>query len=375
MQISFKQQLTRNLQNLIGWRTNRKIVVIESDDWGTVRMGSKKTFDYFLSKGLEVDKCPYNSNDALESNEDMTQLFETLDSVKDKNGNPAILTANNIVANPDFEKIKADNYKKYHYELFTDTLKKYPQHDKVFDLYKEGIEKKVIQPQSHSREHVNVGLWLKSLQEKDEHSLLAFEQNMFSVHPSQTPKFKDEFMDAFGSNLILEEQKEIIKDGLYIFENIWGFKSKSFIAPSYTWNPYLEPTMNDNGVKYLQGIMVQNTHSEYYGKPIKKKYHYQGQKNKYKQRYLVRNAFFEPTMMPSFDFVGDCLNRIDIAFKRKKPAVIGSHRLNYIGFINPENRNRNLKLLSELLGKIKSNWPDVEFMSSDKLGDTMNNIN
>ncbi|CAF3700014.1 unnamed protein product, partial [Rotaria sp. Silwood1] len=146
--------------------------VFESDDWGTIRMPSKETQEKLLklgvnadknyynnndslesnedmealfevlskykdkngSKGLEVDKCPYNSNDALESNDDMTQLFETLDSVKDKNGNPAILTANNIVANPDFEKIKADNFQKYHYELFTDTLKKYPQHDKeLFD--------------------------------------------------------------------------------------------------------------------------------------------------------------------------------------------------------------------------------------------------
>ena len=32
----------RNLSNLPGWRTSRKIVVIESDDWGTIRMPSNK---------------------------------------------------------------------------------------------------------------------------------------------------------------------------------------------------------------------------------------------------------------------------------------------------------------------------------------------
>lgn len=373
MQVSFKQRVTRNLQNVPGWSTKRKIVVIESDDWGAVRMASKKAFDYFLHKGLEVNNCPYNSNDALESNEDMEMLFETLNSVKDKNGNPAILTANNIVANPDFEKIKADDFKKYHYELFTDTLKKYPVHDRVFELYKEGISKKVIQPQSHSREHVNVSLWMKALQDNEEYTRMAFEQNMFSVHPSAKPRFKDEFMDAYGSNQNIEEQKEILKDGLDLFEKIWGFKSKSFIAPSYTWSPELEPTLNENGVKYLQGIMVQKTHSEYYGTPIKKKFHYQGQKNKLGQRYLVRNAFFEPTMLPKFDYVSDCINRIAVAFNRNKPAIIGSHRLNFIGFINPDNRNKNLKLLSELLQRIKNSWPEVEFMSSDALGDTMNN--
>ncbi len=375
MAISFKQRLTRNVQNIPGWRTKRKIVVIESDDWGSIRMSSKKSFDFFLSKGLEVNKCPYNSNDALESNEDLEFLFEVLNSVKDKNGNSAILTANNVVANPDFGKIKADNFQKYHYELFTDTLKKYPKHDKVVNLYEEGISKNLIQPQSHSREHVNVALWMKALQDNDEITHMAFDQNMFSVHPSDKPLYKDEFMDAFGSNKIIEEQKEIITDGLNIFENIWGFKSKSFIAPSYTWNPKLEETLNSGGVKYIQGIMIQKTHSEFYGLPIKKKYHYQGQKNKLGQRYLVRNAFFEPTLLPGFDYVSDCLNRIDIAFKNKKPAIIGSHRLNFTGLINPDNRDKNLKSLTELLKKIKTSWSDVEFMSSDMLGDTINNSN
>jgi hypothetical protein len=39
-----KTSMTRNLTNAIGWRTNRKIVVIESDDWGSIRMRDKKTF-------------------------------------------------------------------------------------------------------------------------------------------------------------------------------------------------------------------------------------------------------------------------------------------------------------------------------------------
>jgi len=371
MVISFKQKLTRNLQNLPGWRTNRKIVVIESDDWGSIRMSSKKSFDYYLSKGLEVDKCPYNSNDALESNEDLEKLYETLRTVKDKNGNPAIITANNIVANPDFEKIKADNFQNYHYEPFTETLKKYPKHDRVISLYEEGIKARLIKPQSHSREHVNVGLWMQALQENDEYAHMAFEQGMFSVHYSQKPKIKDEFMDAYGSNTEVEKQKQILSEGFELFEKLWGFKSKSFIAPSYTWNPALEETMNKNGVKYIQGIMIQKVHSEYYGIPIQKKYHYQAQKNRYGQRYLVRNCFFEPTLFPSFDSVNDCLNRIEIAFNRNKPAIIGSHRLNYIGFINPDNRDTNLKQLKELLTKIKNTWPDVEFMSTDELGDTI----
>ena len=89
---------------------------------------------------MPVEECLYNSNDCLESNEDMEALFEVLESVKDKNNNPAILTANNIIANPDFEKIQQSNFQEYHYEPFTTTLKRDPKRDRVLSLYKEGIQ-------------------------------------------------------------------------------------------------------------------------------------------------------------------------------------------------------------------------------------------
>ena len=90
---AIKSAITRNLTNIPGWRTNRKIVVIESDDWGSIRMASKEAYNYFLGKDVPVDKSPYNSFDALECNEDLEMLFDVLGSVKDVNGNSAILTA------------------------------------------------------------------------------------------------------------------------------------------------------------------------------------------------------------------------------------------------------------------------------------------
>jgi hypothetical protein len=40
--------IVRNLANLPGWCTNRKIVVIESDDWGSIRMPSLTIFENLL---------------------------------------------------------------------------------------------------------------------------------------------------------------------------------------------------------------------------------------------------------------------------------------------------------------------------------------
>ena len=40
-----------------------------------------------------------------------------------------------------------------------------------------------------------------------------------------------------------------------------------------------------------------------------------------------------------------------------------------MSFINPRNRDLNLPQFEQLLSRILKRWPDVEFMTSDKLGD------
>jgi hypothetical protein len=43
--------------------------------------------------------------------------------------------------------------------------------------------------------------------------------------------------------------------------------------------------------------------------------------------------------------------------------------VNYIGALDENNRTRGLKQLDELLSAVTKNWPDVEFITSDQLGD------
>ena len=102
---------------------------------------------------------------------------------------------------------------------------------------------------------------------------------------------------------------------------------------------------------------------------IKKKLHYLGQKNKYHQYYLIRNCIFEPSLLKKLDTVDYTLNSIAIALKWNKPAIISSHRINYIGSLQEKNRTDNLLLLNKLIKQILKKWPDVEFMTSNMLGD------
>jgi hypothetical protein len=49
---SLKTTLSRNITNARGWKTNRKIVVIESDDWGSIRMPHMLIINNNIKNGL-----------------------------------------------------------------------------------------------------------------------------------------------------------------------------------------------------------------------------------------------------------------------------------------------------------------------------------
>jgi hypothetical protein len=370
--MNVKQLLYRSILNIPGYRTKRKIVVIESDDWGSVRMPSREVYDYLLRHGYRVDNLSFSRYDSLACETDLSLLFEVLSSVKDKNSNPAVITANTIVANPDFIKIKATNYQQYYYEPFTETLKHYSNHQSSFKLWQEGMTAGVFRPQFHGREHLNVTRWMKALQNNTGKARFACDLGMFDL--SEAVKMAENtYVDAhnFEKKDELDFQKESIIQGLDLFETIFGYKSTTFISPCYIWDTDLEPILADKGVTGIQGGWLQLQPTVGLNTKFKKKFHYLGQKNINNQTYLVRNAYFEPSGDSKFDWVSDVLQRVDFAFKWHKPVIISSHRLNFIGFVDPNNRDQNIMLFAQLLKEITKRWPDVEFMSSDQLIEIM----
>jgi len=370
---NIKQTFTHNLLNIPGWRTKKKIVVIASDDWGSIRMPSKEVYNQLLKEGYRPDNDPYLKYDSLANEDDLSALFDVLSSVKDKNGNHAVLTANCVVANPDFKRIKESEFSQYYYEPFTETLKHYPQHQHSFKLWKEGMEQGLFHPQFHGREHLNVAQWMKGLQNGDKLLHKAFEHEMISI--SSLPGIlRFGYMEAFDCFNKIEEdgQRNIVTEGLDLFEKTFGFKSKSFIAPCYTWPCSLEKELHENGVQTIQGLVYQSV-PKLNGSlhTYCRKKHFMGTKNALGQTYLVRNAFFEPSQYGVNAESIECLRRINIAFKWNKPAIISAHRLNFIGNIDSKNRSRNLENFKLLLHTVTKVWPDVEFMTSDQLGHIM----
>jgi hypothetical protein len=343
-----------------------RFVIIESDDWGAIRTPSAAVLKAFERKGLELSQSVYKY-DSLESDEDLGELFSLLNCFHDYKGNPLKITANVIVANPDFEKIKAGNFRQYFFEDVRKTLEEYPEHNHVYNKWQQGIKEGYFQPQFHGREHLQYKRWLKTLQEGNADALFCFDHGA-----TYSGKSDYSFMEAYDWDHPgdVEEHKVIIAEGLRMFESLFGYTSKSFIAPCYNWDPAIETTLANNGVQMIQGIRNQlvptGTFDKYDSLP-----HYFGERNNLGLTYNVRNCFLEPSLLPGKDWVDSCLAQVKNAFLWQKPAVICSHRINFIGSINPLNRERGLTDLKTTINKVLKEWPDVQFISTDQLAELL----
>ena len=363
--------ILKRLSNIPGWRTKRKIVVFESDDWGTIRTSSIEAVERLSAKGIDfssLDAHRYSFNDTLASVADLTALFEVLMSARDWNNNPAVFTAVSLVANPDFTAIRDSGFTQYFYEPFTETLKRFPGCEGSFELWKQGINAKIFIPQFHGREHLNISSWMHALKHGHLETLEVFNEGMWGYVNTFYEGREINYQEAF--NIYDPEEipflEEVLKDGLNLFEKLFGYRARFFVAPNGPFPKKLEKNLALHGITFISQSKIQNEPLGY-GK-TRKVFHYLGMKNKFGQIYITRNCFFEPGSLLKKDWVGSCMNEIELAFRWHKPAIISSHRVNYIGSLNKDNRINNLNLLHKLLADITRRWPDVEFMSTDQLG-------
>lgn len=367
-----RDNIARHLVNSKGFKTNRKLIIIESDDWGSIRMPSKVVYEKMIGQGFKISKCSYARNDSLASEADLEKLFEVLLSFKDKKGNHPIITANCVTANPDFDKIQESDYKNYHWEPISETFKRYPNHDNCLKLWQDGQNNGLFFPQYHGREHVNWKYWLNELQNSESDFRKVFPCKTWVTNNSaRIGKINPQAALDTESIEDFNHQEKYLKEGASLFEQLFGFKSKSYIATNFVIHSDLFPSLKECRIKYIQGMKYQ-VHPILKGEKKEKIRHHTGETNALGQTFLVRNCVFEPSQKPeNHDNVGECLKDIENSFYWNRPAIITAHRLNFVGFIRPENRDRNLKMLADLLNQILKKWPDVEFMTSVQLGDVI----
>lgn len=359
-----KNSFTAHSTNRGGIRMKERVVILESDDWGAIRTPSPEVLEAFRKKGFAMAGSVYQY-DMLERAEDLERLFGLLLEFRDNRGNTPVMTANMIMANPDFDAIRQSGFSTYHYELSSATCLRQSGHEQVPRLWKTGMQQHVFHPQFHGREHLQYKRWLRVLQTGDEAARFSFDRGA-----TYSGKADYSFMEAFDwdSPADIAEQKNVLSEGLRLFEEQFGFRSRTFIAPCYNWDPEIEAHLKSEGVVMMQGIKNQLCPTGTFDR-YRKISHQFGETNKSGMRFSIRNCFLEPSLYPNRDWVDLCLMQVRTAFMYQKPAVICTHRINYVGGILAANRDRGLRDLKRLLATLTTRWPDVRFISSDQLID------
>ena len=367
-----KDSLIGNLKNSWGWKTRRKIVVFSVDDYGNVRINSKAARANMDAAGMKI-YSRFDLLDTLETKADLAALFTVLDSVKDKNGKPAVFTPFALPCNIDFERLVAENYQQYRYELLPETYKKLTNlqpnaYEGTWELWKDGIAKGFLKPQFHGREHINLTIFNEKLKNKDAALRIALENRSFtSIDDEAYPTM---FSTAAFDFWNFDENKAyaaVIEEGLEKFAAVYGYRSNYFTPPVFNIHHSLYPILKENGIQYIDLGLVRNEHQGL--NVFKKEFNYTGKKTREGLTIVVRNVVFEPTEDRGIDWVAYTMKQIERAFRWNRPAIISSHRVNFCGHMDVNNREKGLTSLKALLDAIVRRWPEVEFMAADELGD------
>jgi hypothetical protein len=362
-----KQFLANHLKNIRGKKINRKLLAFAVDDYGNIRIANLKARENLLQKGVKLDNR-FDHFDALDTREDYELLFDVLSSVKDKNGNPAIFTPYALTCNTDYHKtIESDCFIPENLDVTYKRLGSQDRaYEKAYELLLEGIHYKLIKPQFHGREHLNVNLFNALLKDKNPHLRANIENQSLVGVPihSSFPKVSINQAFAFWKEEEIELHKEILKDGLERFEQVYGYRSLTFTPPAQQLHVDLYNYVGSLGVKGVDKVRATMRHKGA-GVYVKER-NILGEKGLGNTMTIVRNCVFEPTDR-DIDWVAFTLKQIEAALFWGKPAIISSHRVNFCGHIDRENRKKGLTALKVLLDKVVKKWPDVEFVSVDKL--------
>lgn len=373
-----KRNIVENAKNIIGWRTKRKIVVFSVDDYGNVRLDSQKARDNMDREGLKIYNR-FDQFDTMETRDDLHALYEVLTSFTGKNGNHPVFTTFALPCNINFESMRENDYKEYQYELLPETFEKLsaqqPEaYQGAWQLLNEGIEKGLVVPLFHGREHLNLKLFEEKLAKRDKEVLTALENRSYtSISSSEYDTISA--MAAFDFSDVKENERfdGIIRDGIRAFEKVYGYSPDHFNPPGGREHPRIHKPLHELGVKYIDTPLLKNEHQG--DGNFKKVFNYTGKKNKLGQVYLVRNVVFEPTEERNINWLDYTMNQVSMAFKWNRPAIISSHRVNFCGHIDEANRKKGLGSLNELLTRITQKWPEVEFLAANELGELINSNN
>ncbi len=340
-----------------GFAFGRPLVVLQSDDWGRVGVRDREAWEELRSSGLNLGERSYDFY-SLETAEDVEALASLLSSHRDSVGRPPCLEMNFIVANVDFEKVVADNFRQIHLRSLTDGLPDGWKRPGLFEAYRAGISASVFTPALHGTTHFCRPALERHLSDSGQRGALLrtlWKAGVPYIH-WRMPWIGFEYSDPGKSGreefLGSEVQEALINDAVKTFTQLFSKAPRSACAPGYRANESTHAAWAKHGVQVAQNGP---------GSAMPPHFDKQG------ILHLYRSMDFEPAADQALS-IEACLRTADDCFARGLPTIVSVHSINFHSTLK-DFRSRTLSLLDEFLAALESKYPDLLYVRDEDIFD------
>ena len=214
----------------------RPVVLIQSDDWGRIGVPDRRCFDDLRRAGLNVGQNPWDLY-GLETEEDLERLGASLERIRDRDGNPACITANFVMANADLRRMREQGYREFLWKSIDEGFPE-PWTDTLAPTYRRLVAAGVFYPGLHGFTHFNATALMASLQDPGPRGEVArrLVENDIPYLASLTPEFNFALADGTSGTERMqsaEAQRRWLQQGIDAFQRMFGFAPVTFCAPGY----------------------------------------------------------------------------------------------------------------------------------------------
>ncbi len=304
-----------------------KAVVLQSDDWGLCAWSPDAESWRALRETPAYQSAPGRryGGSTLESADDVRALADLLLSFRGGDGFPPVLQANTVLANPDYDRLAAAGFEGD--DVPAVELPALPSRwsrPRLWEQLTIARLSGVWWPELHGYHHAPAATWLEAMRRGDSDALIAFEhQVMVCAAVEASGEFDPAEPEAARTRRL---ERAVAR-----FRELFGRSPGSFCPPDYRWDERLEADAERLGVTAFQGKNEQ--HGARQGRVSRLVLGPSGARSAGARFYLPARIAFEPSLGgPSGARVDvDAVVRaVRAAWSRGRPAVVSTHRLNFV---------------------------------------------
>ncbi|MGD0477866.1 MAG: hypothetical protein ABSB29_06845 [Nitrososphaerales archaeon] len=349
----------------------RKIhgVVFESDDWGLCGEGKdRSTHERLASLGYDMySKAQRRSyTNTLETEEDLDRLYRTLMSFRDSIGRNPVFTANFVMTNPSFSQISASGFTRYHSVPITLGFPgTWALRNSVVQAWHRGIKNKLIVPEYHGFSHFNYPRWLEGLRKGDKKLLDFFKEEMFTTS-EQNPTVS-EYGVASVSGVeydSFEQQYSSITKGMRIFKSVFSSYPKSTIPPNDILNSLSLLAFARAGIGLVQSERRKITSILGLNQPDPRT-PIDALRRVLLQLTVITRMYRNVRLEIGEQEETSALELSSRVFALGSPAIVGTHRQNYVGGVDSKAVDQGVKRLEDFLAGLCED-PNLFFLTSSE---------